>query len=132
MFADASLRCHAAGVPLSCHAHALRRTFAVVMLEQLQCGHIDAMAGLSAEWRVHYTRISGEPLEWVRRRLGHASLTSTMIYHMNFCGAGDEHTDGPGSGWLGMPPAAAERPRPLRCWARALTECHRDLPRLFR
>ena len=80
MFLDASRRCHAAGVPLSCHAHALRHTFAVVTLEQLQRGHIEALAGLTPEQRGHYTRVFGDPLDWVRRRLGHCSLTTTMVY----------------------------------------------------
>jgi hypothetical protein len=52
----------------------------VVTLEQLQRGHIEAMAGLTAGQRGHYTRIFGDPLDWVRRRLGHRSLTTTMIY----------------------------------------------------
>ena len=80
MFQDASNRCQQAGVPLACHAHTLQHTFAVVTLEQLQRGHIEAMAGLTAEQRGHYTRIFGDPLDWVRRRLGHRSLTTTMIY----------------------------------------------------
>jgi site-specific recombinase XerD len=80
MFLDASNRCRAAGLPLACHAHALRHTFAVVTLEQLQRGHIEAMAELTPEQRGHYTRIFGDPLDWVRRRLGHRSLTTTMIY----------------------------------------------------
>jgi hypothetical protein len=49
-------------------------------LEQLQRGHIEAMGGLTAEQRGHYTRIFGDPLDWVRRRLGHRSLATTMIY----------------------------------------------------
>lgn len=80
MFADASSRCRAAGLALACHAHALRHTFAVVTLEQLQRGHIEAMTALTPEQRGHYTRIFGDPLDWVRRRLGHRSLTTTMIY----------------------------------------------------
>jgi hypothetical protein len=80
MFLDANRRCAAAGVRLTCHPHALRHTFAVVTLEQLQRGHIEALAGLTPEQRGHYTRVFGDPLDWVRRRLGHASLTTTMIY----------------------------------------------------
>jgi integrase len=80
MFLDASIRCQEVGVPLSCHAHTLRHTFAVITLEQLQRGHIEAMGGLTAEQRGHYTRIFGDPLDWVRRRLGHRSLATTMIY----------------------------------------------------
>jgi site-specific recombinase XerD len=80
MFLDASSRCQKAGVPLACHAHMLRHTFAVVTLEQLQRGHLAALAGQTADQRGHYTRIFGDPLDWVRRRLGHRSLTTTMIY----------------------------------------------------
>jgi site-specific recombinase XerC len=80
MFQDASARCQRAGVPLACHGHMLRHTFAVVTLEQLQRGHIEAMAGLTAGQRGHYTRIFGDPLDWVRRRMGHRSLATTMIY----------------------------------------------------
>lgn len=80
MFIDASRRCGEAGVPIACDAHMLRHTFAVVSLEQLQRGHIAALAELTAEQRGYYTRIFGDPLDWVRRRLGHRSLTTTMIY----------------------------------------------------
>jgi integrase len=60
--------------------HLLRHTFAVVTLEQLQRGHIAALGELSAEQRGHYTRIFGDPLDWVRRRLGHRSVVTTQIY----------------------------------------------------
>ena len=59
MFHDASARCQAAGVPLACHAHMLRHTFAVVTLEQLQRGQIEAMAGLTAEQRGHNPDLRG-------------------------------------------------------------------------
>ncbi len=80
IFTEANTRCRRHGLDLYCHAHMLRHTFAVVTLEQLQRGHIVALAELNAEQRGHYTRIFGDPLDWVRRRLGHRSLTSTMIY----------------------------------------------------
>ena len=80
MFADASRRCQELGVALSCHAHLLRHSFAVVTLEQLQRGHIAALAGLNPAQRGHYTRIFGDPLDWVRRRLGHRSVLTTAIY----------------------------------------------------
>ncbi|GAA4442567.1 tyrosine-type recombinase/integrase [Phytohabitans houttuyneae] len=80
VFADANARCQAVNVALRVHPHMLRHTFAVVTLEQLQRGHLVALAGQTAEQRGHYTRIFGDPLDWVRRRLGHRSLTSTMIY----------------------------------------------------
>ncbi|OCB55477.1 hypothetical protein A5722_17975 [Mycobacterium vulneris] len=80
IFRDANKRCKGAGINLSCHPHALRHTFAVVTLEQLQRGHIDALGRQTPEQRRHYTRIFGDPLDWVRRRLGHRSVTSTMVY----------------------------------------------------
>jgi hypothetical protein len=52
----------------------------VVTLEQLQRGHIIALAELSEEARGHYTRIFGDPLDWARRRLGHSSVITTQIY----------------------------------------------------
>ena len=52
----------------------------MVTLEQLQRGHITALAELSPDQRGHYTRIFGDPLDWVRRRLGHRSVVTTQIY----------------------------------------------------
>ena len=73
-------RCARHGVRLQAHAHLLRHTFAVLTLEQLQRGHIANLAELNSEQRGHYTRVFGDPLDWVRRRLGHASITTTQIY----------------------------------------------------
>jgi site-specific recombinase XerD len=80
VFREANLRCQAQGVNLSAHAHLLRHTFAVVTLEQLQRGHIAALAELTPQQRGHYTRIFGDPLDWVRRRLGHRSVVTTQVY----------------------------------------------------
>ncbi|MEY2231622.1 hypothetical protein [Streptomyces sp. BF23-19] len=81
MFAQASRRCRQAGLPdLHCFAHLLRHSFAVITLEQLQRGHIAAMADLIPAQRGHYTRIFGDPLDWVRRQLGHRSILHTLIY----------------------------------------------------
>ena len=77
------MRTPAAGTA-ACRCGAIRtccdHTFAVVTLEQLQRGHLAALGELTDVQRGHYTRIFGDPLDWVRRRLGHRSLTSTMIY----------------------------------------------------
>ena len=80
MFAKANARCARHGARLQAHAHLLRHTFAVLTLEQLQRGHIANLAELNPEQRGHYTRVFGDPLDWVRRRLGHASITTTQIY----------------------------------------------------
>jgi site-specific recombinase XerD len=81
MFDEANVRCAKAGLDyLAAHAHLLRHTFAVVTLEQLQRGHIAALAELTPEQRGHYSRIFGDPLDWVRRRLGHRSVVTTQIY----------------------------------------------------
>ena len=80
LFRDANSRCAAAGVAVNCHAHLLRHTFAVVTLEQLQRGHIAALSELTVDQRGHYTRVFGDPLDWVRRRLGHRSVVTTQIY----------------------------------------------------
>ena len=80
MFSDANKRCRTHGVTLAAHAHLLRHTFAVITLEQLQRGHIAALAELNPEQRDHYTRTFGDPLDWVRRRLGHRSVATTQIY----------------------------------------------------
>jgi site-specific recombinase XerD len=80
VFTAANERCERAGVPIRCHPHLLRHSFAVVTLEQLQRGHLASLAAMTAEQRGHYTKIFGDPLDWVRRRMGHASIASTLIY----------------------------------------------------
>ena len=80
VFAAANERCVRAGVAVLCHPHLLRHSFAVVTLEQLQRGHLASLAAMTAEQRGHYTKIFGDPLDWVRRRLGHSSIASTLIY----------------------------------------------------
>jgi hypothetical protein len=35
---------------------------------------------MNPDQRGHYTRIFGDPLDWVRRRLGHRSVLTTVIY----------------------------------------------------
>ena len=80
IFRTASVRCQRAGVPIACHPHTLRHTFAVATLEQLQRGHIAELAAMSAGQRGEYQRIFGDPLDWVRRRLGHRSAGTTLRY----------------------------------------------------
>lgn len=80
VFRAANRRCAAAGLDLHGHPHMLRHTFAVLTLEQLQRGHIDRLRQMTASQRQHYTRIFGDPLDWLRRRLGHKSVTTTQVY----------------------------------------------------
>lgn len=80
LFRQANERCANQGLDLRAHAHMLRHTFAVLTLEQLQRGHIAALAQMNSAQRGHYTRVFGDPLDWVRRRLGHRSVTTTQIY----------------------------------------------------
>ncbi|MFI5864667.1 integrase [Streptomyces sp. NPDC051546] len=80
MFTDANRRCEEQGLDLHAHAHLLRHTFAVITLEQLQRGHIAALGDMNPAQRLHYQRIFGDPMDWVRRRLGHSSQLSTVIY----------------------------------------------------
>jgi site-specific recombinase XerD len=80
IFAAANRRCASKGVGIACHAHLLRHSFAVVTLEQLQRGHLADLASMSVEQRGRYQKIFGDPLDWIRRRLGHRSIESTMTY----------------------------------------------------
>jgi hypothetical protein len=80
LFGDANIRCRRQGLRLHAFAHLLRHSFAVITLEQLQRGHIAALGELTPDQRGHYTRIFGDPLDWVRRRMGHQSVVTTQIY----------------------------------------------------
>ncbi|MGW6374810.1 hypothetical protein ACWFRB_01935 [Rhodococcus sp. NPDC055112] len=80
IFRTANKRCESRGIPLRCSAHTLRHTFAVLTLEQLQRGHIRKLSEFNPQQRQHYVQIFGDPLDWVRRRLGHRSIETTQIY----------------------------------------------------
>jgi site-specific recombinase XerD len=80
MFGTANRRCRSRGVRLHGHAHLLRHSYAVITLEQMQRGHIAALAEMTPGQRESYVRIFGDPLNWVRCRLGHASVVTTQIY----------------------------------------------------
>lgn len=80
VFHQANNRCADSDVQLKVNPHMLRHTFAVTTLEQLQRGHVKALGELSSRQREHYVRIFGDPLDWVRRRLGHRSVITTQIY----------------------------------------------------
>ncbi|MBY6315291.1 tyrosine-type recombinase/integrase [Rhodococcus kroppenstedtii] len=80
MFRAANARCERQGVSLHCSAHTLRHSFAVLTLEQLQRGHISKLSEFNPQQRQHYVQIFGDPLDWVRRCLGHRSVETTQIY----------------------------------------------------
>ncbi|MGO4650014.1 tyrosine-type recombinase/integrase [Nocardia sp. 2YAB30] len=80
LFRTANRRCRGHGLRIWVHAHLLRHSFAVVTLEQLQRGHLAEQQSRDPDQRRTYTLIFGDPLDWVRRRLGHQSVLSTQIY----------------------------------------------------
>lgn len=80
MFSTANDRCQRHKLPLSAHPHLLRHTYAVVTLEQLQREHIRELAAMNAAQRTTYEQVFGDPLDWVRRRLGHRSVETTFRY----------------------------------------------------
>jgi site-specific recombinase XerD len=80
MFTDANKRCVHHGVELRAHPHLLRHTYAVVTLEQLQREHIRELRDMSPAQRTSYEQVFGDPLDWVRRRLGHRSVETTFKY----------------------------------------------------
>lgn len=80
VFQDANDRCERRGVKLSCHPHMLRHSYAVITLELLQREHIRKLSESTVAQRQSYEMIFGDPLDWVRRRLGHRSVESTFGY----------------------------------------------------
>lgn len=80
VFQDANDRCERRGVKLACHPHMLRHSYAVITLELLQREHIRELAESTVAQRQSYEMVFGDPLDWVRRRLGHRSVESTFGY----------------------------------------------------
>jgi site-specific recombinase XerD len=80
MFRTASERCRDLRVDIYCHAHLLRHTFAVTTLEHLQRGHLAVLGEMNPQQRRHYQMVFGDPLDWIRRRLGHRSIETTAVY----------------------------------------------------
>ncbi|MFF4402629.1 tyrosine-type recombinase/integrase [Streptomyces sp. NPDC001480] len=80
VFADANERCRAQNVDVHATPHMLRHSYAVITLELLWRGHLQALGEMNEQQRLTYQRVFGDPLNWVRIRLGHRSATTTAIY----------------------------------------------------
>ncbi|MFE9000603.1 integrase [Streptomyces sp. NPDC007875] len=79
-FKAANRRCARHRLNLRAHPHALRHSFAVITLEQLWRGHIQDMTAMNPGQRQTHQMVFGDPLNWVRLRLGHRSVVTTMRY----------------------------------------------------
>jgi len=80
VFKDANTRCARHAVRIRCHPHALRHSFAVITLEQLWRGHLATLGEMNLDQRETYQMVFGDPLNWVRMRLGHRSVETTQLY----------------------------------------------------
>ncbi|WP_170159836.1 tyrosine-type recombinase/integrase [Frondihabitans australicus] len=80
IFRGANERNVKAGTGITCHPHALRHTYAMATLEKLQRGQNDVLADKSERQRMHYAQVFGDPINWLRLRLGHRSVTTTHLY----------------------------------------------------
>lgn len=81
VFAQASRRCLSLGVPVTCHPHMLRHSFALRMLLTLTHA-FDRRMGLTAEERREYRLLFGDPWVLVQTLLGHASPETTRNIYL--------------------------------------------------
>jgi hypothetical protein len=79
VFDNANERCRRLRVGWTCHAHMLRQSFAVITLEQVWRGHLRELAEMVPVQRMTYQMVYGDPVNWVRLRLGHPSVETTQI-----------------------------------------------------
>jgi site-specific recombinase XerC len=70
VFTRANDRCRKQGLGLRVRPHMLRHSFAVITLELLWRGHLQALGEMNRDQRLTYQRVFGDPLNWVRIRLG--------------------------------------------------------------
>ncbi|WP_432432630.1 tyrosine-type recombinase/integrase [Cryobacterium breve] len=80
VFKDANSRCERHDVRIKCHPHALRHSYAVIELERRQQMQLLALSMSEPDRRTYARLIHGDPLDWVRIRLGHASKLTTLKY----------------------------------------------------
>ncbi|MGH3633749.1 site-specific integrase [Mycobacterium sp.] len=81
VFSHASKRCKKLGVPISCHPHMLRHSFALRMLVTLI--HVfDRRLGLSEQERLEYRHLFGDPWVLVQTMLGHVELSTTRSCYL--------------------------------------------------
>ena len=81
IFAVASARCESQGVPISCHAHMLRHSFALRMLVTLM-HTFDRRFGLTPQQREENRKLFGDPYVCVQVLLGHRSRETTESIYL--------------------------------------------------